>query len=303
MKKAWLYAFIALFLWGIHGPAGRFLAVSDVDMYFVFSIRLWIGTLVFLFFLLFKKVRIRSLLIARDWKRVFLVSSIGLIANTIVFHMTLNYLPGTFVMILENLAPLFVMTATLIFYKIKPRLSEMLALFISFLGIILIILGKNSFPELTSGYYFGIFLGILTGITFGAYIFFSADILKNFKNDQTSVVKFQFQIMIIAAIVCTPFMLTSKSLPNTPLQWFWVLEMGIFQSGFAYLLWSFALVYIKANTASILFLLTILFTTINEILFLGLRLNAYLISGALLICLAGYWITVSFLSSFKKKTV
>ena len=291
MKRAWFYAFIALFLWGIHGPAGRYLAINNVDMYFVFSIRLWIGTFVFFTFLLFKRnFKINWL---EDWKRILLISGIGLIANTITFHLTLNYLPGTFVMILENLSPIFVLTATLIFYGIKPKLSEVNALMISFLGIILIILGKESFPELSEGYYLGIFLGILTGITFGTYIFFSADLLQKFKNNPVDVIKFQFKIMLIAAIACTPFMLTSKSLPHTPVQWIWVLEMGVLQSGLAYLFWSFALVYIKANTASILFLLTILFTTINEVLFRIIQLNLYLIVGALLISFGGYWITIS----------
>ena len=291
MKKAWIFAFIALFLWGIHGPAGRFLALGGVDMYFVFSFRLWIGTFVFFTFLLFNNsLRINWF---DDWKKILLISGIGLIANTIVFHLTLNYLPGTFVMILENLSPIFVLLATLVFYGIKPKLAEIVALIISFLGIALILLGKDNFPELSDGYYLGIFLGILTGITFGAYIFFSADVLKKFKNDPISVVKFQFKIMLIAAIACTPFMLTAKSLPSNQIQWLWVLEMGIFQSGLAYLFWSFALVYIKANTASILFLLTIFFTTINEVLFLNLKLNFYLIVGALLICFSGYWITKS----------
>ncbi|MCL2062786.1 MAG: DMT family transporter [Candidatus Cloacimonetes bacterium] len=291
MKKAWIYAFIALFLWGIHGPAGRYLAINDVDMYFVFSFRLWIGTFVFFIFLLINKcLKINW---KEDLKQILLISGIGLIANTIVFHLTLNYLPGTFVMILENLSPIFVLLATLLFYGIKPKLSEIIALILSFLGIFLIILGKDSFPELSEGYYLGVFLGVLTGITFGAYIFFSADLLKKFKNDYVSVIKFQFKIMLIAAIACSPFLITAKSFPSNPTQWFWVFEMGIFQSGLAYLFWSFALVYINANTASILFLLTILFTTINEYLFLDLRLNTFLVLGALLICFGGYYITNS----------
>ena len=291
MKKSWFYAFIALFLWGIHGPAGRYLAVNGVDMNFVFSSRLWIGTFVFFIFLLINKdLKIDW---SKDIKQILLISGIGLIGNTIVFHLTLNYLPGTFVMVLENLAPVFVLSATFFVYKTKPKLIEIIALIISFIGILLIILGKDSFPELADGYYLGIIFGILTGITFGAYIFFSANLLKNYKKDAVGVIKYKLKIMLIAAIVCTPFMLTAKSIPDTPTEWFWLLEMGIMQSGLAYLFWSFALVHIKANTASILFLLTILFTTINEVIFMALDLNFYLIMGAILISAGGYSITSS----------
>lgn len=291
VRRAWFYALLALFLWGIHGPAGRYLAQSNVDMYFVFSARLWIGTIVFFIYLLFNKnFKINWM---DNLKKVLLIAGVGVIANTILFHLTLIYLPGTLVMILENLSPIFVLIATVIFYKIKPTVAEISALILSLIGILLIVLGKGSFPEHSDGFYIGIVLGVLTGLSFGAYIFFSADLVKNFQNDPVRIIRFLFKIFLISSIVCTPFLFTSKSFPSSPLQWFWLSEMGIFQSGLAYLFWNYALVHIKANTASILFLLTIFFTTINEVIFLNLKLNTPLISGALLICFAGYWITVS----------
>jgi len=288
MKKAYIFAFIALFLWGIHGPAGRYLAQNNVDMFFVFSFRLWLGTLVFLTFLMIKKGV--TLDLSNNIKKILLISGIGLIANTIVFHLALRYLPGTLVMILENLSPIFVIAASFIIYGIRPKSSEIIALLLAFLGILLIMLGKKSFPELSSGFYLGIFLGILTAATFGAYIFLSANLMSKLKNDPIQITRFLFKIFLISAIACTPFMVFSKGLPKTAIQWLWLLEMGIFQSGLAYLFWNYALAYIKANTASILFLLTIFFTTVNEVVFMDLRLNLPLVVGGGLICLAGYWV-------------
>ncbi len=298
MNKSWLYALLALFLWGIHGPAGRFLAQSNVDMYFVFSARLWIGTIVFFIYLLIKKNT--NIHWFDNWKKVLIISGIGIVANTVLFHLTLIYLPGTFVMILENLSPVFVLIASVIWLGIKPTRAEIMALLLAFTGIFLIILGKGSFPELSDGFYFGIFLGILTGLTFGAYIFFSADLVSPLKDEPIRIIRFLFKIFFISSIVCSPFLFTAKQLPYTGLQWFWLLEMGVFQSGLAYLFWNYALVHIKANTASILFLLTILFTTVNEVIFMNLKLNFHLVSGAILISIAGYWITISLK---KNKTV
>ena len=130
--------------------------------------------------------------------------------------------------------------------------------------------------------------------TFGGYIFFSADLMSEFKGDPINVIKFMFKIFLYSAIVCTPFMIYNfDGRPTTHTQWLWLLEMGIMQSGMAYLLWNYALVYIKANTASILFLLTILFTTINEVVFLRQLLNRFLVIGALLICFSGCWLTIA----------
>jgi drug/metabolite transporter (DMT)-like permease len=94
-------------------------------------------------------------------------------------------------------------------------------------------------------------------------------------------------------------MLTATSRPSTSVEWFWLVQMGLMQSGAAHLFWNYGLVYIKANTASILFMLTILFSTVNEVIFLGLELHRYIIIGALLICISGYFLTMSLRSKVK----
>ena len=292
MTKPLLYLLIATFLWGIHGPAGRFLAESGVDMNFVFSARLWMGTSVFFLYLLLTG-NLKILNWKENIKKVLSIALFGLVLNTLIFHRTLNYLPGTFVMVLENLAPIFVFTATLIFYKLKPLKVEIFALLVSITGVIMIVLGKGSFPELADGYYFGIFLGILTAMTFGGYTFLSADLMRDYKHSPVCIIRFLFKIFLIAAITCSPFLFTAKSYPSSSSEWFWLIQMGIMQSGVAYIFWNFALSHIKANTAAILFMLTILFTTINEVVFLNLKLNSHLVIGALCICLSGCFISIS----------
>ena len=287
------YALIAVFLWGIHGPAGRWLTQNNVDIFFVFSIRLWIGTIIFFIYLLFTNgfsINFKDF-ITENLKKVLIISFIGLVANTIVFHVSLIYLPGTYVMIIENLSPIFVFGATALIYKIKPKSKEIYALILSLLGIMLIIIGKKDYPELSDTFYIGLFYCILAAITFGGYIFFSTDLMRDYKNDTQAIIRFLFKIFLIAAIVCTPFIFISKGKPETPLQWFWIIEMGIFQSGLAYIFWNLALAHISANTMSLLFMLTIITTSVNEILFLGFRVSLLLVIGCILICYAGYWVS------------
>jgi drug/metabolite transporter (DMT)-like permease len=288
MYQGLFYALIALFSWGIHGPAGRYLALQGVNMYLVFALRFWIGALVFFIYLFYKKSL--NLQWKENFKQVFLISFIGVFGNSLVYHLALKYLPGTFVMILENLSPVFVLFASFYYLKIKANLMEIVSLIISFIGIGLIISGKNAFPELHLHYYKGIILGILTGITFGYYTFFSGQFVKPYRNEPIRIIQFLLKVFIISAIMALPFILFSPTYPKKPLQIFWIAEMGIFQSGVSYLFWNYALARLKTNIVSILFLLTILFTTINEVLF-KLHLNYTLVSGALLICLSGYIIS------------
>ncbi len=286
-----IYAIIALFSWGIHGPAGRYLALQGVDMYFVFAVRFWIGTLVFFCYLLIKKSV--KLDLKDHWKDVLIISSVGIIGNSLLYHVTLIYLPGTLVMILENLAPVFVLLASYFLLKVKATKIEIISLVLSFMGILLIVFGKSSFPELGDGFYKGIVLGVLTGLTFGAYIYYSAELVKPYKLQPIKIIQFLFKIFLISSIVCTPFIIKSGHKPDSTTEWFWLLEMGVFQSGLSYLFWNYALAHLRTNTASILFLLTILFTTLNEVVFLHLRLNSYLIFGGLLIVIAGTIISTS----------
>lgn len=280
------YAFIALFSWGIHGPAGRYLALQGVDMNFVFSIRIWIGCLIFFLFLTCK--RRLTINLKENWKLVWGLAVVGLVINSMIYHLALIYLPGTMVMILENLAPVFVLLMSYMLYKKLPSKYEIFALVLSFTGILFIVSGKGSFTIVEKDYYIGVILGILTGLTFGFYIFFSSVLMKSLKSDPVLIIQFLFRIFLISSVMVIPIVLVSGQKPVGFRQWFWLIEMGVFQSGLSYIFWNLALTKISANKASILFLFTIFFTTINEIIFLNLKLNLTLVLGGLLIVTAGY---------------
>lgn len=297
MSQGFFYALIALFLWGIHGPAGRYLSLQGVDMYFVFALRFWLGSLVLFLYLMIKKSL--SFTWFENKKQILLVAIVGIFGNSLLYHLTLNYLPGTLVMVLENISPIFVLLASFYYLRVKPSLKEIAALLVSFIGIGLIILSKDKFPELQDGFTVGVVLGILTGLSFGAYIFYSAQYVKPLKNDPIKIIQFLLKVFVVSAVLGTPFLFTSKAPPANFIEWFWLIEMGVFQSGFAYIFWNYALSRLNTNTASILFLLTIVFTTINEILFLGLRLNTYLVAGSIMIFLAGYLLSFQSKSSVK----
>jgi drug/metabolite transporter (DMT)-like permease len=288
-KKGLAFAFIALFLWGIHGPAGRFLALRGINMYFVASLRFFIGTAVFFLFLLTKK-RV-TIDIKDQLPLVLIISLVGVCGNSVLYHLTLRYLSGTLVMILENLSPIFVLLLVLLLDREKPKFIEIASLFLSILGIIIIVLGKESFLDLKNHFYIGVMLGILTGITFGFYVYFSARLVKPLKNDPDKIISFLFKIFLISAVLMSPLLFTKGNLPNEFSEWFWLIEMGVFQSGLAYIFWNYALSFLPVSSASILFLMTIIFTTINEVLFLHLRLNAFLIVGGILIIASGYFIS------------
>lgn len=286
--KSLIFAFLALFSWGIHGPAGRYLAVNNVNMYFVAVSRFWIGTFVFFLYLV-KNNDYGFRLFKAKWRQILNISLVGICMNSLLYHLTLKYLHGTLVMILENLAPVFVLLIVYFRDKIAPTRNQLISLIVAMIGLISIVLGKGSFPELGEGYTIGVILGILTGITFGAYIYLSSGLMKGLGKEPRAVIQLLFWIFLLSSVLMSPiYLFIDGGLPSTSTEIFWFLEMGIFQSGIAYLLWNFALTGLSANTVSILFTFTVLFTTINEVLFMNLKLNSTLIFGGVLITIAGY---------------
>jgi drug/metabolite transporter (DMT)-like permease len=285
VKNIILYkCFINAFLWGIHGPAGRYLALKGVDMYFVAGMRLLIGAATFAVFLAFR--RGFSFSIKGHVRDVIMVSVVGLFLNTLFYHLSLNWIPGTLIMVLENLSPVFVILFAWGFSAKRPQKKHIISLLLSFAGIALIIAGKGEFSVNGEDTLPGIIFGIGAGITLAFYYFFSGELVEKTKDDPDKMISLLMIIFMIAAFFMLPFVFSATDLPKNNIEWFWLIEMGIFQSGLAYIFLNYALRYVSSSTASIFFLFTILFTTINELLFLDLSLNVYLVAGSLLIIAA-----------------
>ncbi|HOW52975.1 MAG TPA: DMT family transporter [bacterium] len=288
-RRGYIFLFIAMFLWGIHGPAGHFLATRGVDMLWVASARVLMGTVIFGVFLL---ITGKFTMDWRErWRTVAALSFVGLFLNTVTFHLALNTISGTLVMIIENLSPVFVFFLSFALAGVRPTWREIIALILSLLGMLLIVYGKDSFDFGGGDVTVGIIWAVGAGITFGWYVYFSADLVVPLRDDPVKVVQFLFKIFVISTVLMLPFLFRDCPKPQKADEWFWLVEMGLFQSGGAYLCWNYALRDVPVNTASVLFLLTILFTAINELLFLNLALNAYIVIGGILIIASGRLIT------------
>lgn len=282
--KGILLLLLNAFLWGIHGPAGRFLALRGVDMYFVAGSRLLIGAAVLFLFLFFKKGL--SFSPKGHVKNIIIVSLIGLFLNTLFYHLALRWISGTLLMVLESLAPLFVILFAWSLHKKKPQKGNIFAIILSFIGLILIVYGKTTLSLGGLEIIPGILFGIAASVTLSFYYFFSGEIVAKLKNDPNKMLSLLLIIFIISSIPMIPFMMLATELPSTRYEWFWLVEMGVFQSGIAYIILNYAMKYVSASTASIFFIFTIFFTTINEVLFLDLSLNISIVIGAIFIIIA-----------------
>lgn len=274
-----IFAWVAVFLWGIHGPSGRYLAIEKIPILAVMSARFYIGAIIIFIYLIISKKFDKN--IFKNIKNLFLLGFFGVFSNSIFYHLGLKFIPATLVMLLENMAPIFVFLMIIIIDRQKLNVYEIISLSISFIGLLFIVSGKGGLKISSSDFYIGISLELAAGITFGFYTYYSGKIIKyaSFEAILNSI----FVIFLIAGILSTPFLFEFKSINLKPLHIILILQMGIFQSGLAYVLWNYSISNLNSSKTSLYFYMTVVFTTINEIIFLNFKLNYIIIIGAVLI--------------------
>ena len=285
-QKALIPLWAALFLWGMHGPMGRYLALRNVPILAVMSLRLWIGSIVFWTVLLvakkFKPVPLTFL------PKLLFLSVVGVYLNSVPFHYGMNYIPATLVMLFENLSPFFVIFLIWMIESKRPSKTETFCQIIAFSGVLLIMLGKGGLRESGEHFYLGVALEVLAGITWAIYGYFSAKWVQEIGARETHEKFFPSlnmvcQLFTVAAVISSPHLLSLKGAVISQFDWTLIIILGLFQTGITFMLWNYALTILPVTMVSTSFYMTIVFTCINDVLFLGLKLNWILVVGALLI--------------------
>lgn len=279
---------IALFLWGMHGPIGRHLALKGVPMTGVMAARLWMGSIAFWTLLIATKKLDLSFLKGNVGK-ITLLSLVGIYLNMLTFHYGMKYIPATLVLLLENLAPFMVILFLWMWDKKRPSSIEVACQCLAFAGLLIIIAGKGGVNGDWHTFMLGILLEAIAGFTWALYCYFSGRWLHTliFKNPTDKrffpSLNFICVLFTISAIVATPHLF---SLANPPLEandYRLIIFIGIFQTSIAFMLWNYALCTLPITVVSTSFYMTVVFTCINEVLFLNLKLSWVLLVGSLLI--------------------
>lgn len=276
-----------LFLWGMHAPAGRYLAMHGVPIVGVMAVRLWIGSAFFWSFLLLTK-KLNMSFLKGNFKKIFLLSLIGIYLNMFTFHYGMNYVPATLVLLLENLAPFVVILLLWIFDRKKPTLVEGLCQLTGFAGLVVIVLGKGGVSGEWDHFFLGIMLEVVAGVTWAIYSYFSGRwlnsiIFKDSKERFFPSLNFICVLLTISAVIATPQLATFSHVKLNMLDCSLILMIGVLQTGVAFMLWNYALGMLPISLVSTCFYMTVVFTCMNEMLFLDLHPNWILFLGSGLI--------------------
>ena len=122
---------------------------------------------------------------------------------------------------LQYIAPILVFLFSVIFQKVKPKLTEALIVLAVFGGCVL-----SFSDQLDGSHVLGNVLGLASGVTFAGQIIVFSD--KSADSNEG-----MYLSNVLSFIVCLPYLFFDKSLVFTPKAVFWVLVLGIFQYGLA----------------------------------------------------------------------
>lgn len=248
MKKEYWMAAFAIFCWGTNAPVSKVL-LSELSNMAVLGYSSAIASIVLLLVIfltgewrLFRQYR------AADYIQLALLGSVGFFLYTALYQHGLSVLPSQTACILNYLWPLMTVLFSVLIMKERLSIPKLLALFLSFLGVIIIMFQ----PGTSAGTGIDI-IGCLSCILAAAsYGFFC---VLNKKRGGSQLINMFVYIGISAMLaLCAGAlegflsMADGLSLPSVA-QIPGFLWHGIFVTAVAYLLWAMALQ--GGNTATI----------------------------------------------------
>ena len=237
-RKGPLCLVVASLFWSLGGVCIKFIPWSAMS---IIGLRATLAILVFAVFRRNFKVKLT---------KGNIISAICLSGTTITFVFANQLTTAAAAILLQFTSPAFILLYQFIFYRRKPKFSELLAVIFT-LGGMLLFFGD----DLGDGYLLGNLIAI------GSGLFFAGVFVCNKRPDADP----EQSIMLgfyINTIMFIPFVFFDRRISADPLAWGFIVLLGIVQVGLAYALFSIG---IKRTPALLACLITALEPVLNPL--------------------------------------
>ena len=253
----------AALLWSI---AGLLIKYIDWPPLAIASARSLIASLLFLFY--FRR---------RLWIRlngITLLSGLAIMVTQCLFVVSNKLTTATNAIMLQYTAPIFVVLAGSIFYKIRPTRREIIALIWVMIGVVLFFMER-----IDGGGLIGNILSVVSGLTFAGFFILNSrpecHVPAALLIGQTGT----FLIGLPQLLMLRPESLNSQSVSA-------ILILGFFQLGLGYVLFQYGIRRTRPLNASLLSIIEPLMSPVWVFLVLGEKPGILALSGAFVIITA-----------------
>lgn len=238
--KAYLFAGLSILSWSTVATAFK-LALKSQTVFQVLFIAGISSTICFFFYLLFSG---KLPLLRRSSKREFLYSALLGLLNPFFYYIILfkayNNLPAQVAQPLNMIWPIVLVLISIPFLGHKITSKSILALFISFAGIVLVSSqgGGRSFHSSQIPY---MLLAVSTSVIWSFYW------ILNLKDKRDEAVKLFLAFLFSILYLLVWYLLSGEKLPEQTSEYLLNIYIGLFEMGFAFLFWLKALQYSEST--------------------------------------------------------
>ena len=245
--------------------------------------RVAIGSVTVVLLMIFARQKLR--LSKRAW---FLVGLAGAFFSLDLFfwHRSIIYVGPGLSTLLANFQVFILMTAGVVFLRQKPSATQLLAVPLALLGLLMII--GVDWESLPGDYRLGVIFGLLTAIMYAGYLLS----LRASRVDSES--RLPLAEVAVVSIVCTLLLVViaqvegvSLAVPDTA-DIKWLLCYGILSHSFGALLLASSLPHVSTTEAGLALLLQPTLSFVWDVLFFGRPMQPVEIAGAAIALTAIY---------------
>ena len=242
MRKEYIYAIISVLLWSTTATVSKLLLGSLDSM----QILLLSSLFSFLFLLIINcfngSIKEIKKYKPKDYLIIFALGVIGIFLYDLFFYLGINAMQASQAFIINYLWPIMTVLFACIILKEKFTIRKIIAIIISFIGVI-IVSSNGNLLSIEKSSLMGTIYCLLAALLYGL---FSALNKKQNYNKYTSMMLFYFNSTIISLIyvIATKRFFVPELSQTLGLLW-----IGIFTSAVAYTSWALALA--KGDTARI----------------------------------------------------
>ena len=272
---------LAMVTWGTLGLFVRNIPLNSIEISFF---RAFIGSLFLTIIIVVNRETINWKLLRENFLLLSL-SGIALGINWAALFQAMKYTTISNATLSYYFAPIFIVVLTVIILKEKVTLKNFACIFVSILGLYLIL--KSGENGSNSGY------NHLKGVAFGLLgaAFYAIVVILNKFVKKLSSLEVTISQLVISAIVLLPIVfkggISSIKILDTK-AWIFILILGVVHTGIAYLFYFPSIKDVKSQTIAIVSYLDPITAIIVSAIFLNEPMSGMQIVGGSLILISAY---------------
>ncbi len=275
----YLALIIANIIWGGASPIFKF-ALENIPPFTLAFIRFLFASLLFIpiVFNHWQKIDKRS------WLEIFLVGFFGIFINISFFFLGLKKTESINAPIIASSAPIFIYLFSIIFLKEKPKLKVLLGIFISLIGVLIIIFSPFFFKDhqLNFGRFEGNFFIFLATLGYVGSTIISRNLLQ--KVNPYLLTFFSFFFSSLLFLILVPKELKNWNFNQLNINgWLGIIYGVFFSSAAAYFLFYYGVSKIKAQEVGLFTYIDPVITVIIAIPLLGEYPNLFYFLGTIFV--------------------